>query len=190
MSEATKYPGVTMMGSDPEKYHVNSDGSVVIPHGRPEEGQKLEDSNYYEMLKSEETQQLLSSLGVPTLRDDVDIPVKKTTPKRKKTAKKSRQAQEPEPEIKKVPVEWDIPGIGNIKSEYTAVGVGGACVALYVSSSDTAFIPKDYRDNPQAVYIMKYRGSSYKVIYSGLNYRYDNSTVYVLIGGYNDRQEE
>ena len=108
----------------------------------------------------------------------VEEPAKK--PGRRGSRKKQDTTPPPE---QKAHVVWDIPAIGQMKSEYTGVYIGEGCVALHVDDKDSAFIPHDYRENNQAVYIMKYKGYDYKLIYSGLNYKLNKCTVYVLIGG-------
>ena len=194
MRTGTKYPGVSLISSNPEGYVVQTDGSVEIPHGRPVEGQRLEDSNYYDITEGKDMNDIMRKAGLPT--GEVIMGPRATnkavsTGAKKRGRKSSNKNQATEPvEIPKFHVEWDIPGIGSIKSEYSGVYVGFACVAIHVSEGDNAFIPKDYRENNQALYIMKYKGYEYKVIYSGLNYIMGKCTVYVLIGGYNDGQEK
>ena len=195
MRVRTKYPGVSLVDSDPSGYAIGSDGSVSVPHGRPECGQPLEESNYYEITEGRTMNDIMQSVGLPAgevimgpgSRKDK---VKEEAPK-KRARKSTKKVDAEEPKVEpKAPVLWDIPGIGDIKSEYTGVYVGDNCVCLQVDPEDTAFIPRDYRDNNSAVYIMRYKGFAYKVIYSGLNFKMGKCTAYVLLGGYYDGQEE
>lgn len=195
MRTRTKYPGITLLGGSPGDYEIGADGSVMVPHGRPVEGQPLEESNYYELTEGKSMNDIMRTIGLPEgevlmgpeayKSPAYDKPKKKRV--RRSTKKDDIVPPDPAP---KACIVWDIPGIGSIKSEYSGVYVGESCVCLYVDSGDNAFIPNDYRDNSSAVYIMKYRGSSYRVIYSGLNFKVDKVTAYVLLGGYNDGQEE
>ena len=186
----TKYPGVSILSDHPENYSTYR-GATVVPHGRPERGQPLEESNYYEFTADKNINDIMRSAGLPAGEIIMGPGARGTdepeelvveTPKKKTRGRKSK-VMEPQPEPKKsAEVEWDIPSIGTIKSVYSYVDVGPECVALYVASGDTSFIPSDYRNHNQAVYIMKYKGLPYKVIYGGLTYKHDNYTVYILIG--------
>lgn len=186
----TKYPGVTILSEHPENYSMYK-GAVVVPHGRPEKGQPLEESNYYEFTADKDINDIMRSAGLPageiimgpkkSSSQIVDIP--EETPKKGRKSRKGSKVSEPPVQPKPMAsVEWEIPGIGTITSGYSYVDIGDECVALYVSKEDTPFIPSDYRNHNQAVYIMKYRGLSYKVIYGGLTYKHENYNVYILLG--------
>ena len=186
----TKYPGVTILTDNPGDYTMYK-GAVVVPHGRPERGQPLEESNYYEFTAGKDINDIMRSAGLPAgeiimgpkARKQEEPVYEEPAPAKKATRGRKSKVVEIKPETKKLAeVEWEIPTVGTIKAVYSYVDIGDGCVALYVDSADTSFIPSDYRNHNQAVYIMKYRGSSYKVIYGGLTYKHDNYTVYILIG--------
>ena len=63
----TKYPGVTILSDNPENYSMHK-GAVVVPHGRPEKGQPLEESNYYEFTADKDIN-AGRSLFPPALRE-------------------------------------------------------------------------------------------------------------------------
>lgn len=182
----SKYPWVTIVSVDPDKYSKDSSGATIVPHGRPEFGQPLEESNYYEFTADSDMNDIMRSVGLPS--GEIIMGPKRTPsdtiqvqpPKRGRKKQKSQVVEEPPK--KASPVVWDIPGVGDIKASYSDVVVGDGCIALYVSDNDTSFIPKDYRENNQAVYIMRYKGINYNVIYSGLRYVYNKYNVYILIG--------
>ena len=190
----TKYPGVTILTDNPGDYTMYK-GAVVVPHGRPEKGQKLEDSNYYEFTADKNINDIMRSAGLPAgeiimgpNRDNKEEEPEYEDPAPKRRGRKAKTQPKPEPAPVKpsVNVEWDIPSVGTIKSTYSYVDIGQECVALYVADGDTPFIPSDYRKHNQAVYIMNYKGLSYKVIYGGLTYKHNTYTVYILLGSRND----
>lgn len=183
----SKYPWVTILSEDPDKYTKDSTGATIVPHGRPEFGQPLEESNYYEFTADSNMNDIMRSVGLPSgdiimgpKKAGIDLSDSKATTKKGRRTKKVQAAEEPPKKVSSVV--WDIPGVGDIKASYSDVVVGDGCVVLYVSDTDTSFIPKDYRENNQAVYIMTYRGIRYNVIYSGLKYVYNKYNVYILIG--------
>lgn len=182
----SKYPWVTILSEDPDKYSKDSTGATIVPHGRPEFGQPLEESNYYEFTADSDMNDIMRSVGLPSGEIIMGPKRDKTEPVDTPAPRRGRRRQKPqpveEPPKKASTVVWDIPGVGDIKATYSDVVVGDGCVALYVSDSDTSFIPKDYRENNQAVYIMTYKGIRYNVIYSGLRYGYNKYNVYILIG--------
>lgn len=185
----TKYPGVTILTDNPGDYSMYR-GAVVIPHGRPEKGQPLEESNYYEFTADKNINDIMRSAGLPTgeiimgpKREPEDDPVYEEPAPKKRGRKSKTTTKQEAPKVKpSISVEWEIPGVGNIKSTYSYVDIGPECVALYVADGDIPFIPSDYRKHNQAVYIMNYKGIPYKVIYGGLTYKHDTYTVYILIG--------
>lgn len=190
----TKYPGVTILTDNPGDYSMYK-GAVVIPHGRPEKGQSLEDSNYYEFTADKNINDIMRSVGLPegeiimgpnSQKETVVDVVEEPSPKKRGRKSKSPQKQEPVITKPSVNVEWEIPGVGNIKSTYSYVNIGSECVALYVADGDMPFIPSDYRKHNQAVYIMNYKGIPYRVIYGGLTYKHNTYTVYILIGSRHD----
>lgn len=185
----TKYPGVTILTDNPGDYTMYKD-AVVVPHGRPEKGQNLEDSNYYEFTADKNINDIMRSVGLPA--GEIIMGPKKNTeeqqeyeePAPKKRGRKAKVYQKQDTVQLKpaADVEWEIPSVGTLKSTYSYVDVGDECVALYVSPGDLPFLPSDYRNHNHAVYIMKYKGSSYRVIYGGLKYKHDNYNVYILLG--------
>lgn len=188
----TKYPGVTILTDNPGDYAMYK-GAVVVPHGRPETGQRLEDSNYYEFTADKNINDIMRSAGLPAgeiimgpKRAKEEPEYEEPAPKKKGRKSKSPQKQEPVQVKPSASVEWDIPSVGTIKSTYSYVDIGQECVALYVADGDIPFIPSDYRKHNQAVYIMNYKGLSYKVIYGGLTYKHNTYTVYILLGSRND----
>ena len=191
----TKYPGVTILSDNPENYAMHK-GAVVVPHGRPEKGQPLEESNYYEFTADKDINDIMRAAGMPTgeiimgpkarKHDDTteygDLVEPVNRPKKAPRGRKTKTQTVELPPRKSVDVEWEIPNVGTLKSTYSYVDIGEECVALYVAQGDLPFLPSDYRNHNQAVYIMKYKGLAYRVIYGGLKYKHDNYTVYILIG--------
>jgi hypothetical protein len=189
----TKYTGVSILTDNPGDYSMYK-GAVVVPHGRPEKGQPLEESNYYEFTADKNINDIMRSAGLPAgeiimgPKSKASLEIPDTVPTGKKRGKRSKTRPEPTPVPAKtsVNVDWEIPNVGKIKSTYSCVDVGPECVALYVADGDTPFIPSDYRKHNQAVYIMTYKGISYKVIYGGLTYKHSIYTVYILLGSRHD----
>lgn len=188
----TGYPGVRILDTE-DGYKDGGSRGTVIPHGWGENSNRRrmsEDSYHMDRSSAEKLNNYIaSSLDgeiVQTKSPKEEAAEEPSPAPRRKARRQKKQEAPEEPKKELVQLTWDIPGIGTLSAYYDSVTVGEGCVAIEAGKGSQAFVPADYRNNSSAVYNIKVNGSAYKVLYSGLNFKHNESTFYILIGGRSD----